>query len=78
MTLLPASGFGRRVVPRLRELLSEMRDELARFEADRWTGADCAVIAEELARLENACASARLRASTRAIECNAGDVEWVA
>jgi hypothetical protein len=65
-------------VARFRELLVEVRAAAARFEADRWSGADCALIAEELARLEKACASARLRASARAIECNAGDVAWVA
>lgn len=63
---------------RLDEVLVEGCDAVARFEADRWSGDDCARIAEGLARLERACASARLRAAARAIECNAGDVEWVA
>ena len=63
---------------RLRELVAGLRAELARFEADRWSGGDCAVIAEDLARVEKACAVARVRAAERAIACNAGDVEWVA
>jgi len=65
-------------VSRLRELSAGLRAELAGFEADRWSGVDCAAIADELARVEKACAFARMRASERAIECNAGDVEWVA
>ena len=48
-----------------------VRAELAGFEADRWSGADCVAIAEELARVEKACAVARVRASERALECNA-------
>jgi hypothetical protein len=65
-------------VSRLRELVVGLRAELARFEADRWSGVDCAAIAEELARVENACAVARARAAERAIACNAGDLEWAA
>ncbi len=63
---------------RLRELAAGLRAELARFEADRWSGVDCAAIAEELARVENACAVARARASQHVIACNAGDLEWAA
>ncbi|HLM17952.1 MAG TPA: hypothetical protein VK549_09035, partial [Acidimicrobiia bacterium] len=59
-------------------LTAGLRAELTRFEADRWSGADCVAIAEELARVEKACAVARVRASERALECNARDVEWVA
>src|SRR4051812_25745415 len=86
MTLLPVASFGgfgavgvgRRVVSRLRELLVEVRDAAARFEADRWSGDDCARLAEELARAAKACSAASARAAARAIACNAGDVEWVA
>lgn len=63
---------------RLRELTAELRAALAAFEADRWTGADCAAIAEDLARTQKACAAASARAAARAVACNAGDVEWVA
>ena len=63
---------------RLRELAAGLRAELAGFEADRWSGADCVAIAEELARVEKACAVARVRASERALACNARDLEWVA
>ncbi len=63
---------------RLSELLVEVREELTRFEADRWAGGDCATLAAELARVEKACAVARVRASERAIACNAGDLEWAA
>jgi hypothetical protein len=65
-------------VSRLSELLVEVRDAVARFEADRWSGDDCARLAEELARVEKACGFARARAAERAISCNAGDVEWMA
>ena len=43
---------------RLSELLVEVRDAAARFEADRWSGEDCARLAEELARTAKACAAA--------------------
>jgi hypothetical protein len=55
-----------------------VRADLAGFEADRWSGAECAALADEFARLEKACAYARVKAAERAISCNAGDVEWVA
>ncbi|HLM16196.1 MAG TPA: hypothetical protein VK549_00150 [Acidimicrobiia bacterium] len=63
---------------RLWELLVEVRDAAARFEADRWTGDDCARLTEELARAANACTAASVRAAARAVECGRGDVEWVA
>jgi HNH endonuclease len=72
--------FGRRVVSRLRSLVSELREEAAAFEVDRWAGADCAVLAEELAATAKACAAASARAAARALECNArrDGVEWLA
>ena len=63
---------------RFRSLVAELRVAACGFEADRWSGADCAVLAEELAATEKACAAARLRASARAVACNQRDVEWVA
>ena len=62
----------------LRELLVEVRAAAARFEADRWSGSDCALIAEELARAAKACSAASARAAARAVACNQRDVEWVA
>ena len=61
---------------RLRATAATLRELLRDFETDRWSGPECAEIAEELARVEKACAVARVRAAARAI--NAGDVEWVA
>jgi hypothetical protein len=75
----------RRVVSRLRELASELRAELTEFEPDRFSGDDCALIAEELAATQKACAAASAAAANRAVECKAhrgrgvtGGVEWVA
>jgi len=65
-------------VARLRAIAAQLRDAAAEFEADRWSGADCAVIAEELAATVKACAAAGARAAARAVDCNAGDVEWLA
>jgi hypothetical protein len=65
-------------VARLRVVAAELRVAASEFEADRWSGVECAAIAEELARAEKACAAARVRASARAVACNAGNVEWVA
>jgi hypothetical protein len=62
----------------LRELLADVRDAAAGFEADRWTGADCAELAEAWAVVAKACQAASARAAVRAVECNQGDVEWVA
>lgn len=63
---------------RLRLLAAQLRGLLHDFEPDRWSGEDCAAIAEELALIEKACAAARARAAARAVECHAGDVEWLA
>jgi hypothetical protein len=62
----------------LRDLLVEVRAAASRFEADRWSGSDCARLAEELARAAKACSAASTRAAARAVACNAGDVEWLA
>ena len=63
---------------RLRAVAAEVRTAASEFEADRWSGADCAVIAEELAATVKACAAATARAATRAMECGTGDIEWLA
>jgi hypothetical protein len=73
-----SSVAGRRVVLRLSELLVEVRDATARFDADRWSGDDCARLSEELAQAAKACTAASARAAARAVECGRGDVEWVA
>ena len=46
-------------------------DELARFDAERWSGEQCAALAERFARVENAAQAARARASARAGACGA-------
>ena len=63
---------------RLLELASQLREEAAGFEADRWSGPDCAAIAEELAATAKACAVGSARAAARAVACHAGSVEWLA
>jgi hypothetical protein len=62
-----------------------LREVLASFDPDLATGADCALVAEELARTEMACAGARARAATRAIKAAqhrargfADGADWVA
>lgn len=62
----------------LRDLLVEVREAASRFEADRWSGDDCARLAEELARAAKACQAASARAAARAVGCRARDLEWVA
>jgi len=57
-------------VARLRALTIEMRRAASAFEPDRWSGADCAAIAEELSAAANACLAAAARAAARASACN--------
>ena len=59
-----------------------LREELVGFEPERFSGADCATLAEELAHTEKACAAARARAAARAAACGAhrgfgGANEWL-
>ena len=63
---------------RLRASAAQLREALRDFDPARWSGADCAAIAEELATTAKACAAASARAVARAVECHQGDVEWVA
>ena len=58
---------------RLRELLVEVRDLVAGFEPDRWSGAGCAEIAEELAATGKACVAA-----STACWCSGGGVQRAA
>jgi hypothetical protein len=51
---------------------------LRAFEPDRWSGAECVALAEELAATAKACTAAATRAAARAVECNQGSVEWMA
>jgi hypothetical protein len=65
-------------VARVRSLAVQLRDVLRDFEPDRWSGADCVALAEELSATAKACTAAAARAAARAVACNARDVEWVA
>src|SRR6185312_9805707 len=86
MTLLWSwSVLERRVVSRLQERAAGLRAELTEFEPDCFSGDDCALIAEELAATQKACAAASASAAKRALECRAhrgrgftGGVEWMA
>lgn len=64
---------------------SALRQALRGFEPEAFSGEDCARLAEELARTENACAAARARAAARAADVGAharrgyaDPVDWVA
>jgi hypothetical protein len=65
-------------VSRLRVIAAELRVAASEFEADRWSGSDCARLAEELSATAKACAAASARAAARAVTCNKGSVEWLA
>ena len=69
----------------LRSLAGQLQELLRGFDPGLWSGDDCAAIAEALALLEKACATARVRASERAVACNAhrrrgfgNGAEWMA
>jgi hypothetical protein len=62
----------------LSELLREVCAAASSFEPDRWSGDDCAVLAEGLAVAAKACDAAAKRATARALECGRVDVEWAA
>jgi 5-methylcytosine-specific restriction endonuclease McrA len=47
------------------------REELVDFAPEACSGADCAILAEELAQTAKACAAASARAAARAAECGA-------
>lgn len=56
---------------RLLGLVQEFRAALVQFEPAGYSGDDCAVLVEELATAEKACAAARVRAAVRAGSCGA-------
>ena len=69
----------------LLEASGALRSVLRSSDPGDYPGADCAVLAEELARTEKACAAWRARAAARAVTCGAhrgrgfGDgAEWLA
>lgn len=51
--------------------LKDLRLALARFDAAIYSGADCALLAEELAATEKACAAARMLTAARAVSTGA-------
>ena len=53
------------------ELAEALRDALASFDPEVFSGEDCALLAERLALTEKACAAARVRAAGRASACGA-------
>ena len=53
----------------LLSLSAALREALVVFDPKRYTGEDAAVVAEELAATEKACAAARALAAARAAEC---------
>ncbi len=59
--------MGRRVA----ELAQELCTEITTFDPALYSGADCALLAEALAKTEKACAGARARAAARAVACGA-------
>jgi hypothetical protein len=65
-------------VARLRATAGQLRVLLRDFQPELLSGADCALLAEDLATTAKACSAASARAAARALHCNQGDVEWVA
>ncbi len=53
----------------LTRLVDELLRELIAFDPLLWSGSDCAVLAERLARAGKACETASARAAVRASEC---------
>lgn len=56
---------------RVLDVAEALRAELASFDPAAYSGADCAELAESLARTEKACGAARARAAARAVACKA-------
>ena len=72
-------------VAELLERACRLRDDLAAFDPERLTGAQCASVVRELAGLEKACAAAKTLTAARAASCGAhraagfGDAgDWLA
>jgi hypothetical protein len=55
--------------PRFVSLASELREELATFDPEFWSGPEAAVLVEVFATTEKACAAAKARAAARAAQC---------
>jgi len=59
------------VVSRVLVAAEELCNEIESFSPALYSGADCALLAEALAKTEKACAGARARAAARAVACGA-------
>ncbi|MEX1007586.1 MAG: hypothetical protein WD271_07040, partial [Acidimicrobiia bacterium] len=69
----------------VRQLAERLSGSLAAFEPGRYSGADCAELAELFAKTAKCCETASVRAAARAAECGAhrsrGDAsaaDWLA
>jgi hypothetical protein len=72
-------------VPGIRQLAERLSASLAEFEPGRYSGADCADLAELLAKTAKSCGTASARAAARAAECgahrsrgNGSPADWLA
>jgi len=66
-------------VPGLVQQIDALCTALAEFDPALHSGADCALLAEKLARATNACETARTRAAARAVECDRSHgADWLA
>jgi hypothetical protein len=54
----------------LLEVISSLRSLIGSVEVELYSGEDCAVLAEELARTEKSCSGLRLLLAERAVSCN--------
>jgi len=77
-TFLPVMSCPGRVVAQVRSLAARLREVLRDLEPDRWSGADCVALAEELSATAKACTAAAARVASRAVASNQRDIEWVA
>src|SRR4051794_40094188 len=59
------------MAPRFVTLANQLREALAAFEPEFWSGGECAVLVEVFASTEKACGAAKARAATRAAACGA-------
>ena len=62
-------SVGECLVSELSRLVDALLGALVEFDPGSWSGADCAVLAERLARASKACDTASARAAVRASEC---------
>lgn len=66
---MPDAGNG--ATRSLLSLASSLREALANFEPSALSGEDCALLAEDLAATQKACAAAGVLAARRAADCSA-------